>query len=1475
LDDGVVKVLELAEPAKMLLEAGIGWAVGRCADAGVKFAFTNRAARAELVAIGAEGVAAALEIAPELSADLGSRAYAMNVLAPAITEVLERRLGAFDAEVLSADFLARFVEPYLRERPLDDVLVQLFRLEPERLTRAFVTMAATLRSGFLRSEHWSGPVQGAALEELLARVSDVQARLPDPLPPPDPAASVAARNEARLGSEVLRNWPQTIARLHIERPELQALLRQVHDEPGEITLLIGVAGSGKSALLAELTGTLESDGFTVFPIKADHLPAEVETFAQLSEALGLARPLDEELEDLARSGPLVIIIDQLDAVSEVMDHTGRRMQVLLRLAHRFAGGARQAAAHVIVSSRPFEARHDGRFESLDAKPFELSLPTYERVERLLADLGIEPGLVPQNLQPALRRPFLLKLFVQIVQRGVPPGGLVAGELLNAWLSSAPLGSPVERESVLTLLKRLARDMAATETLWRPADTFDAEMAKAVQLAEACELVVRSGSRLSFAHQAWLDDFEARALGTSEALLRHAWSTQDGLFGRATVLRSLERFRASDEAAYDEALDGLLGDDRTRRHLKHLVVDLMASQPTPLPRELAWLRRFVRDDALLARRAISTLLKSWSGWRADLLPILPTVCAQSELAWVAKGMVVAEAAVDTLAAEELIARHWRDEDADFDAFDIACRATLWSPGIRDRLAAVFGRRSLASHAMAGYLTALAEAGRPDAAVDLLSAYLDAVSGERVHNFSFHDLEKVVAAAPIAFVRVVFPWFVRVAGPPAESRGIRDSFVSSSKLPFGWEDPHRGGTVLQCLRDAITLAAGQDPAAFLDIIGPHRDVEIGEVQALIADGFAANGSSLADEGLNWLLADRRRFDLGHVHASGDDGLIHTVTDWSTRRLLEAAVPHAAPNLLEQVRDALEAWDGYTDLAWEGDDAKTRLERRKWAESRRAPLLAILPAALITPRRRRRLTEVLAGEPKLKRIGINLMDSMVRSPMSPDQMALASDDDLMGMLNEAPDGAERFTRVRRRRGEGGYVEVGRAFGAFGTAHAQRAMALARNRFETGRHEYAAGELLRVLAESEAAADPDIRDLAHTLVLRGFDAPSFRSDVAWAFQRIAGRQNGLPDEDIALFERWLEVDQEILTDRILRSKLRTESNRERRAKTERAEKTEPNAILFGRFGPTLTLLPGGNYIFLSAIAMGRLTRDPPDAQRWLEVLEGHVHLTEEREVWQALLPRYGSVFHDQDRERVQKLLDRLWESTPDAFTPLLSGFAWSHRALLSPGLRQQVLATWRTSEDPRDRQLAGEYEMALQLVGEGEGPTDASPSAEERLGQAFTAATGWRTGDPAMRALSHAILSPIARSAEGDIASAVASAINRWEPPPADAATRELLEIALENPALLSACLGHGFGDVLQGLLREPGFEDLLLDVCDGALATMQGANRGPGAMFSKELVGICVALQRGPAVRRARAMDIYERLLDAGAYGAEEAASAALRR
>ena len=172
------------------------------------------------------------------------------------------------------------------------------------------------------------------------------------------------------------------------------------------------------------------------------------------------------------------------------------------------------------------------------------------------------------------------------------------------------------------------------------------------------------------------------------------------------------------------------------------------------------------------------------------------------------------------------------------------------------------------------------------------------------------------------------------------------------------------------------------------------------------------------------------------------------------------------------------------------------------------------------------------------------------------------------------------------------------------------------------------------------------------------------------------------------------------------------------------------------------------------------------------------------------------------------------------------------------------------------------------------AGPDTPERLGALFTASTAWL--EDSLRPEAHRVLMRFAQQAAGHDASAIASAVSHWGSPVADTFTKELLDAISSNPAVLRMCLNRGFTRDLQELLVSPGFEELVLEVAERCTELMveQGEPR-VRMPYGESFVSIAIALQRSMDPLRSRAMDLYERLLDEAAYGAEEAAAASLSR
>lgn len=319
------------------------------------------------------------------------------------------------------------------------------------------------------------------------------------------------------------------------------------------------------------------------------------------------------------------------------------------------------------------------------------------------------------------------------------------------------------------------------------------------------------------------------------------------------------------------------------------------------------------------------------------------------------------------------------------------------------------------------------------------------------------------------------------------------------------------------------------------------------------------------------------------------------------------------------------------------------------------------------------------------------------------------------------------------------------------------------------------------------------------------------------------------------------------------------------------------------MRILPQDNFTLLAAMAAGLLGRAEPDWDGWLSALERHVDRSEDPAIWTALLIFRGQPLFWADRPRAMRLLQTIWERFPAAFSDKsVANFLWRNRDLVADEVMKAIRDHWLTSNDTESRQAAGELLMATVLLY----PKDetaflqlqqilAGPDTPERLGALFAASAAWNEDSPALRPGAHRVLMLFARQAHGHDAVAIAGTVSHRDPRTADVFAKELLGAIASNPAVLRVCLNRSFTRDLQELLLSPGFEELVLELAEHCTELMFAKDDRVRMPYGESLVSVSIALQRSMDPLRSRAMDLYERLLDGAAYGAEEAAIASLAR
>ena len=611
----------------------------------------------------------------------------------------------------------------------------------------------------------------------------------------------AVRQAFGAVSHTLLNWPQNTEGQWIKRPELNQLHELTNRGDSTVTTLLGGPGEGKSAILARLGVLLSKEDTVLLAIKADRIPRDTSTLRDLESWIGSEVPATQALRQLANDHRVIVLIDQLDALSDLMDQHSERLGALIALIDSVRGIRN---LHVIVSCREFEFRNDVRFSTLDAEEVSLQSLTWEQVKPLLSAREFETSGWSEDVRNVLRTPQHLAMFLAYLPKDVSAPSFTNYQGLLALV----LETRVERvhgSQSVKAAETIATTMAAEEELWLGRGRFELEIGAELQCLEESGLLIRSenGLSIAFRHQTLFDFLRARAfLRDQQSLAEFVVDLkQQSLFVRPILWSTLNYLRASDKAAYRTQFQQLRARTDLRPHIQSLIVSFLGQLPDPDVLEAQWLLASLNDPVL--RSSVLRATAGSPGWFNRLKGRLPALMtAEPDEAWEVGPLLRRASTFESAAVVRAVDKYWvndrrylscamsvmRDFDSwDASSVDIVCKLTDYAPAdtfwVR-RIATRISERTpeLAPKVVARYLTAqlhqLDSSSAPNNSRPAPDAS-DIREGEQalqtrsslqaferlIDNHDWHGIDKVARRAPREFVEEVWLWlnhlFARLA------------------------------------------------------------------------------------------------------------------------------------------------------------------------------------------------------------------------------------------------------------------------------------------------------------------------------------------------------------------------------------------------------------------------------------------------------------------------------------------------------------------------------------------------------------------------------------------------------------------------------------------------------------------------------------------------------------------------------------------
>ena len=1312
----------------------------------------------------------------------------------------------------------------------------------------------------------------------------------------------AVRPQLEAASREVLKWPRTLpSGEEIDRPELVELEGSIERTTGSTTAVLGKPGSGKSAFVSTLAHRYLDRGWAVLAIKADMLDADISNEIELQEHLALdARP-SALLEQLAKTDPVLLVLDQVDALAGYIDLRTARLSVLLNLVRRLG---RVENVHIVIASRTFEFQHDSRLKAVGAESISLELPQWDTVLKLLESHGVHAAGWPQDAQEVMRSPQALATYLTLRGRHAS----------EAFTSYQTMLERLWRERVIdhedggsrsVLATDIANQMADEESLWLAAARFD-EDAQDIDALEAAGILTRRDGKLGFTHQSLFDYALARNFAREPGRLNgYVVERQDSLFLRPKLWAALTYLRDAEPNAYHRELEEIWRTPNLRRHLRYLLIEFIGQQAEPTERE-----EVLMVEAL---RSVSQKIRAYqalSGSPGWFHCFGGTFIANA----MSEGDEAADQMVDVLVrgwsfaprdVEQLLQDRWAPHpEHDKRTWWVLQSAPHWTDAMLAMACNIVQRTDMGPLQI-DHANATIGVDQPETALQLVRARLDheldiaqARSAELAQEekpkfdtgaddigwseeeVAWHfeknpkiPIKKLIEdrngwdALPTlaeqtssSFLRILWPWFERcfeALSKLSENR-LRDlEYPLSHDADFRFEKEDdtasREPALLAALRAAAEQLAETEPDEWLGWVSKLSRIEVTPVQNLIAHSFTVASKRYEGAALEFLLADVRRYCL---RSSG------AMTGTSVR-LLEAVSPHWSDQEVERFESAMKLYNPAP-----APDLTEVEQRRSWMSvTRRIKLLMLraVPEHRLTTKSRRHIEEEerVFGDGYLgtrylpaKRIG-PMMDATA--------MARAKDEHVIDAFRGLPD--ETGHNHPKRFMVGGNVQLSSAFAEFSKEHSQRAIiVLEALDPKTGTRASA----YALEAMSEDTKPGIVLDLLHDVVERRFDNEEFRKYASGAITKLFERKVRIDEKSVEILENWLA---EPITE-----KAGTE-NTDDETEPEAAMGPAPNeseeedcthrSMLWGDGG--ISRMPSGDSSVFVAMIGILLVRE--DLERLYRTLNAYLDRCKDPQTWDRVLddlPRPSQY----EVPRREEFLKRLFAEVPGLVDSKAATYAVMNARRWSDDFADSQLDRWKDSERASARQTYGEIVARTFLTDPSlswarkrhdELVSDATLK-EARAGAALTAANLWR--NPRVRQRAACVLVALLREDDPDVWTGVSEIFRMVDELTPEEPTIALLEAIAEKPGNALRRNANFVAERLATLL--PHEAELVARVAESLISEWRkemGDQQTTTAMAAQELVDLAVTLHRlGPSTREVGTR-LFEELLEINALEARQ--------
>lgn len=392
---------------------------------------------------------------------------------------------------------------------------------------------------------------------------------------------------AELNTAYLNSYVPFGAKGHVVQRTYSDMVMALLDKQDgpSVILLSGVAGAGKSGVVRDILDKLTNADVLhlAFRIDQNLTCRSPQDFGRV--LLSRDRSPVTVLKGLSPSDRAVLLVDQIDAVSEVSGRNGAAKNAVLSMVEEVR---QYASVRIVLVCRSFDIESDERLKKLRQSRdlMQIDVPLFDwadEVYPVVASLGINPDVLDATQMELLRLPLNLAVFAEIATDG-DTQFRNRNDLFAKLLQKKARLIAQNRDGIswamMTPLIALADWMSDHQSLDAPESVLD-EFSRAAEILKSEHLVVSTRGRLGFFHESIFDYVFARAfLARPQSLVQLLVSSEQHLFRRTQVRQILESMRQSDFSRYIHELGEVLSSKEVRFHIKIAVAQWLSALGAP-------------------------------------------------------------------------------------------------------------------------------------------------------------------------------------------------------------------------------------------------------------------------------------------------------------------------------------------------------------------------------------------------------------------------------------------------------------------------------------------------------------------------------------------------------------------------------------------------------------------------------------------------------------------------------------------------------------------------------------------------------------------------------------------------------------------------------------------------------------------------------------------------------------------------------